>query len=293
MLYLLSSLFIAASLAEVEYGPSMNAQGQFSKTFKAKGIYRGEAFCDNRGNMITVGGTLLIPGLKANVFAMGGGGNHQAEAEMGASFEIFMEDDLVLPKGQNHPFLTGVGGNPRIGVRPSSSDCGEGMIASQSSQCKAIVELGRCKQLGTGKSFPDMELFFDLAIDGLLECDNSGSHITFGGKPFKGNMDVDIIFNAQSPDLDDSRDQAFTSAATMKMNSLEGFEGLPKSPAKGGVGGNPYLFFQVELKEPNGMAKGFESKNSEMEFFGRCVTSSNNKNTAAKAEAMLDQARKG
>lgn len=79
-------------------------------------------------------------------------------------------------------------------------------------------------------------------IHGEATCDNTGTTVEFSGTLDAGEVDVVLTFKNN---VKGTRQDSDSSTATVSLTPDEELT-IPKSPARGGVGGNPWIWFDLE-----------------------------------------------
>jgi len=208
-----------------------------------------ESGCLNSpGPTITLEGVIALGGLGANlVFQNNEKGTHTATVTYGTNVTLLaLGGAIEIPK---QPVQGGVGGNPHIWIQ---------FHDGQGNNLTKEIYLGRCVQgLSIAPEF--VSEVVALADVAAVDCSNNpGPVISVGGTiTFKG-LHARFIFrnNAKGTHTaEDVRDVELIvngSAVT-----------VPKSPAKGGAGGNPIISIQFVDDTGAGIAPAVK--------LGRCV----------------------
>jgi hypothetical protein len=172
--------------------------------------------------------------------------------------EDVTQDVVVLNEGQvirfaKQPSRGGVGGNPYIWI-----EFFDGSWNSISSP----VFLGRCVQ-GLRTTNLDFGLLSgaDVQVASSGDCDNSpGPQITLNGEISLGGLNARLYFtnNAKGTHLHEESTQA-------DIVILPAGESITfaKQPPRGGVGGNPRIYFQFTNSSGKALSSEF--------YLGRCV----------------------
>lgn len=194
--------------------------------------------CDNSpGPYITVNGALAIAGLGSRlVFTNNANGTHTFTDQNSATVTVIPNGDAVtIPK---QPVLGGVGGNPFIWIQ--FTDDRDNPMSDE-------IYLGRCVQGLNVESHAS----FTLPASAVAQftaagcTNNPGPTITlWGDLTVKPGIGARLIFrNNDNPVGGPHQADA---ATTVKVALLPPGETVqfPKQPVLGGVGGNPWIWFQ-------------------------------------------------
>ncbi len=209
--------------------------------------------CDNSdGPYITLAGEVSLGGLGSRLtFQNNKVGTHTHE-------EDIVTDVVLIPAGESitfakQPSRGGVGGNPWIYVQ---------FIDAAGNALSDETLLGRCVQ---GMSPSALAAAFSIPSDATVDvtsggCSNSGGpNITLTGALVLTGIGARVIFRNN---VDGTHE--YTDETSIEIPILDAGESLhfAKSPAQGGAGGNPLIYFQFIAGEGDSL--------SEKAFLGRC-----------------------
>jgi len=187
------------------------------------------ADCSNQGGPeVTLEGTIHLGGIQMQlIFQNNVKGTHRATVFRTNNVVINLGEDITIPK---QPVRGGVGGNPHIWIQFHD---GAGTDLSEE------FYLGRCVQ---GLSITPELLAAVLAsatID-ASDCSNhQGPFITLGGSLTLSGLHARIIFRNNvigTHETDVERDVTLIQSGSQIT--------IPKQPVRGGVGGNPWIYFR-------------------------------------------------
>jgi len=185
--------------------------------------------CSNSGGPeVTLGGTIHLGGLQMQlIFQNNVKGTHTATVWTTNNVVLNLGGDITIPK---QPVRGGVGGNPHIWIQFHD---GAGKDLSDE------FYLGRCVQ---GLSITP-ELLAAALASGTIDaggCSNRGGpFITLGGTLTLGGLHARIIFRNNligTHETDVERDVTLILSGSQIV--------IPKQPVRGGVGGNPLIYFR-------------------------------------------------
>ena len=212
--------------------------------------------CDNSpGPYITVGGGLTLGGLGTRMmFTNNSKGTHTYTDEAHVDLTVVPNgSSITIPK---QPVLGGVGGNPFIWVQLED---GNGRALTNE------IYLGRCVQgltKNTGADFSSAARA--LATIAVADCENSpGPYITLDGDLYvSAGLDAVLIF--QNNDNPVGGPHRATADNVVKVQLVPPGHDVRfnKQPSRGGVGGNPYIWFNFL----NGAGVAMENPS----LLGRC-----------------------
>jgi len=207
--------------------------------------------CDNSpGPYITVEGGLSLGGLGTRMmFTNNAKGTHTYTDEAHVDLTVVPAGETItIPK---QPVLGGVGGNPFIWVQLEDGN-GRALTGE--------VYLGRCVQglkKNTGADFSSAARA--LATIAVADCQNSpGPYITLDGDLYvSAGLDAVLIF--QNNDNPVGGPHRATADNVVKVQLVPPGHDVRfnKQPSRGGVGGNPYIWFNflngagVALENPS------------------------------------------
>jgi len=194
--------------------------------------------CDNSpGPYITVNGSLALSGLGTRlVFTNNAQGTHTFTDQNSATLTVIPNGDaLTIPK---QPVLGGVGGNPFIWIQ---------LTDDRDTPLTGEIFLGRCVQglsqgVDANLSLPANAVAF-IATGGCFN--NPGPTITLSGDfTLKPGLGARMIFRNNDNPVGGPHE--FDSATVVRATLLPPGEtvSFPKQPVLGGVGGNPWIWFQ-------------------------------------------------
>jgi hypothetical protein len=212
-----------------------------------------ETDCSNsRGPWITLSGNVRMNGLTMRViFQNNVKGTHTAAAMSHVDVTLIpLGESITIPK---QPVRGGVGGNPHIWLQLHD---GEG------NNLTGEYYMGRCVQ--------GLTLASDVVLAALAEVDihaedcsnNPGPFITLGGNITMSGLHARIIFRNNVKGTHTAQSQVDVPLINSGMDIT-----IPKQPVLGGVGGNPWIYFQ--FLDGNGSAM------DDPALLGRCVQLSN------------------
>jgi len=209
--------------------------------------------CENNpGPFITLSGDLTLGGINARlIFRNNVIGTHERTEDV-------TQDVVILNQGQvirfaKQPPQGGVGGNPYIWIE---------FFDGSWNSISGPTFLGRCVQ-GLRTTNLDLGLLSgaDVQVASSGDCDNSpGPQITLNGEISLGGLNARLYFtnNAKGTHLHEE-------ATQVDLVILPAGQSIKfaKQPPRGGVGGNPRIYFQFTT--PSGQALSGEF------YLGRCV----------------------
>jgi hypothetical protein len=207
--------------------------------------------CDNSpGPYITVEGGLSLGGLGTRMmFTNNAKGTHTYTDEAHVDLTVVPAGETItIPK---QPVLGGVGGNPFIWVQLEDGN-GRALTGE--------VYLGRCVQgLKKNTSADFSSAARALATIAVADCQNSpGPYITLDGDLYvSAGLDAVLIF--QNNDNPVGGPHRATADNVVKVQLVPPGHDVRfnKQPSRGGVGGNPYIWFNflngagVALENPS------------------------------------------
>jgi hypothetical protein len=209
--------------------------------------------CNNApGPQITLGGVIELGGLQVDViFRNNAKGTHETIVEdVVRKVLIDVGDNIEIPK---QPVLGGVGGNPFIWIQ---------FLTSKNQALTPEIYIGRCVQGGAAINPEFLNAVLGAAKVTSEGCQNSpGPTITLDGTLTFSGLKARFIFRNN----DNPVGGPHVNNGTIRDVDiiLEGTAiTLPKSPAQGGVGGNPLIYLQ--FRQGNGAPIGGEIR------LGRC-----------------------
>lgn len=240
-------LAMAASVATA----AVTVQTSFSQPASVYLSEQAEGCSNNPGPFVTLNGEIKLGGVNARViFTNNRKFTHVTSQDTTA-------DVVILPAGESisiakQPPEGGVGGNPWIYLQ--FNDCAGGPLTT------SPTRLGRCVQ-----GLNDTALNFDLPSDLELtvtsgSCSGAGGpNVELEGELTIGGLCADLILtnNAKFTHVT-SKDIVVGIVLLADGSTLT----IPKSPAQGGAGGNPYIYIQL--------LDGASQPISAPVFIGRC-----------------------
>jgi hypothetical protein len=123
-----------------------------------------------------------------------------------------------------------------------------------------IVTIGAALALASGQVSESLSLPVRAVIDTeAVQCDNTGSTVNIGGHIYVDGFGVRLLFRNNTKGTHEGELQSTAGLLVSADREIW----LPKSPARGGVGGNPFI--NLQLEDGNGKAL------SEEIYLGRCV----------------------
>lgn len=194
--------------------------------------------CDNSpGPFITIEGELALGGLGTRLtFSNNVKGTHEHTVDGKAELVVVPAgESIVLPK---QPVEGGVGGNPFIWIQ---FEDGNGNALTDE------IFLGRCVQGLRAETGADFGSLAEAIAEILVEdCANSpGPHITLDGElALKAGVDADLIFRNNDNPVGGPHKADEDVVVTVRLVPPGETITFPKQPVLGGVGGNPWIFFQ-------------------------------------------------
>lgn len=206
------------------------------------------ADCSNRGGPeVTLEGTIHLGGLQMQlIFQNNVKGTHTATVFTTNNVVLDLGEDITIPK---QPVRGGVGGNPHIWIQ-FHDGAGEDLSDE--------IYLGRCVQ---GLSItPELvaAALGSATIDAGGCSNRGGPFITLGGTLTLGGLHARIIFRNNligTHETDVERDVTLILSGSQIV--------IPKQPVRGGVGGNPLIYFRF--------LQGDGTPIGEPVLLGRCV----------------------
>lgn len=193
--------------------------------------------CENSpGPYITISGAMTIGGVGGRLtFTNNVKGTHTFESDTRVDVTVIPSGgSITIPK---QPVQGGVGGNPFIWIQ---FEDGNGQTVS------GEIFLGRCVQgLRNTSSIDFASLAHALATITVADCANSpGPYITLDGDlEVKSGLDAVFIF-ANNDNPVDGPHRA-TADAVVRVSLVPPGQDIRfnKQPSQGGVGGNPWIWF--------------------------------------------------
>jgi len=217
----------------------------------------GVTSCDNSpGPYITIEGGLALGGLGTRTtFTNNVKGTHSYTSDTHVEVTAVPNgESITIPK---QPVLGGVGGNPFIWIK---FEDGNGRALSDE------IYLGRCVQgLTKTTSLDFASLARALATLSVNDCENNpGPFITLDGKlDVAAGLDAKFIFRNNDNPVGGPHQADADGVVTVRLVPPGQTIRFHKQPSQGGVGGNPWIYFQVLTGA--GAAIGQEA------LLGRCV----------------------
>ncbi|MGH7529269.1 MAG: hypothetical protein ACREMN_02715 [Gemmatimonadales bacterium] len=212
--------------------------------------------CDNSpGPYITISGAMTLGGLGTRMtFTNNVKGTHTFTDDAHVDLSVVPEDTSIsIPK---QPVLGGVGGNPFIWIQLED---GNGQAVS------GEIFLGRCVQGLQGNTQVDFSsLAHAIATIAVQDCANSpGPEITLNGDlDVAAGLDAVFIFKNNDNPVDGPH-RANADAVVAVQLVPPGLDvTFNKQPVLGGVGGNPWIWFNF--------LSGAGAPLSEPALLGRC-----------------------
>ena len=194
--------------------------------------------CDNSpGPYITINGALALSGLGTRlVFTNNDKGTHTYTDQNSATLTVIPSGDAItIPK---QPVLGGVGGNPFIWLQ---------LTDDKDTPLTEEIYLGRCVQgmaVNTDRDFslPASAVAL-IAADGCYN--NPGPTITLSGDfTLKPGLGARLIFRNNDNPVGGPHEFDDATIARVALVPPGEDVSFPKQPVLGGVGGNPWIWFQ-------------------------------------------------
>ena len=190
--------------------------------------------CTNSGGpTITLGGTLSLHGIKADVILKNNyKGTHTATERVNAIVQVLDAGHTIsIPK---QPSLGGVGGNPHIYLQ-FYSDRGEPLGARQ--------YLGRCSQ-GLSLAHLDFSMLSRLGADVLTgDCSSAGGpYVTLKGELGLHGIKARLTLTNNEKGTHKTDVPVDVDVILLKPGEKLVFH---KSPHFGGAGGNPHMYLRL------------------------------------------------
>ncbi len=213
--------------------------------------------CDNSpGPYITIEGGLSLGGLGTRMtFTNNAKGTHTFSDDAHVDITVVPAgESITIPK---QPVLGGVGGNPFIWLKLED---GNGNAVSDE------IFLGRCVQGLTNTSGAEFSsLARALATISVADCENSpGPYITLDGDLYvAAGLDAKFIFQNNDNPVDGPHEAHADAVVKVSLVPPGHDVRFNKQPSQGGVGGNPWIWFQFL----DGAGAGIASQT----LLGRCV----------------------
>jgi hypothetical protein len=262
--FALSSLALAAALAacrENGTNPDITAATaagsetvQVTRSFEMPvraAVTTAVTGCDNSpGPYITVEGGLSLGGLGTRMmFTNNAKGTHTFTDEAHVDLTVVPAGETItLPK---QPVLGGVGGNPFIWIQLEDGN-GRALTGE--------VYLGRCVQGLTNNTGADFaSAARALATIAVADCQNSpGPYITMDGDLYvAAGLDAVLIFQNNDNPVDGPHRATADNVVTVQLIPPGHDVRFNKQPSQGGVGGNPWIWFNflngagVAMEDPS------------------------------------------
>lgn len=212
--------------------------------------------CDNSpGPYITIQGEISLGGLGTRmVFTNNVKGTHSHTDGRQVDVAVVPAGDtIVLPK---QPVNGGVGGNPFIWIKLED---GNGNAVSEE------IYLGRCVQgFRKNVSIDFGTLARALANIAVDDCANSpGPHITFDGDlTIASGLDAKFIFRNNDNPVGGPHEAVADAVVAVSLLAPGHVVRFSKQPVRGGVGGNPWIWF--------GFLDGAGAPLEDLTLLGRC-----------------------
>ncbi|HEV8400536.1 MAG TPA: hypothetical protein VGQ18_11970 [Gemmatimonadales bacterium] len=207
--------------------------------------------CDNSpGPYITVEGGLSLGGLGTRImFTNNSKGTHNYTDEAHVDLTVVPAGETIaIPK---QPVLGGVGGNPFIWVQLEDGN-GRALTGE--------IYLGRCVQGLTKNTGVDYAAAARaLATIAVQDCENSpGPYITMDGDLYvNAGLDAVLIFQNNDNPVDGPHRATADNVVKVELIPPGHDVRFAKQPSQGGVGGNPWIWFNfldgtgVALEQPS------------------------------------------
>jgi len=212
--------------------------------------------CDNSpGPYITLNGQLALGGLGSRfTFTNNQKGTHTYSEDHKVDVTVVPAGDAItIPK---QPVQGGVGGNPFIWVQ---------LVDGADAPLTSEIYLGRCVQ-GLDGFAADFDLSsVATALVVADSCSNSpGPYITLGGElALKPGVKAKLIFRNNDNPVGGPHEADSTAAVSIEIVPPGQVIQFQKQPVLGGVGGNPWIYFQF--------LSGTGAKIGQEVLLGRCV----------------------
>lgn len=204
--------------------------------------------CQNSpGPQVTLEGTIRLGGLQMQLVLQNNvKGTHRATVLQTNNVVLNLGADITIPK---QPVRGGAGGNPHIFIQFHD---GEGTDLSEE------FYLGRCVQ-GLAITPELLSAVLASATIGATGCSNhQGPWITLGGAVTLSGLHARVIFRNNlrgTHEADVERDVTLIQSGSTIT--------IPKQPVRGGVGGNPLIYFRF--------LQGDGTPTGNLQLLGRCV----------------------
>jgi hypothetical protein len=249
-----ATAFASLCLTTLDAGASQQVSTTFQMPVRLQAAIAASGCNNSPGPKVTIQGALFLGGLGLDlIFRNNQKGTHEL-------IDMATVEVSVVPAGESvsvpkQPVLGGTGGNPFIWFQ---------LMDGNGNPLTGEVFLGRCVQ-GNLKMAADFALLATAAARfASTECDNSpGPYITIDGDVALSGLNGRLVFrNNDNPvgGPHDADDEAVVNLVILPPGMTSEF---PKSPAQGGVGGNPLI--SVLFRHGDGDPIGSEF------LLGRCV----------------------
>jgi len=210
-----------------------------------------EGCTNNPGPYITLTGELTLGGLNGRlIFRNNVRGTHERIEEATVDIVVLEQGEVI--RFAKQPSRGGVGGNPYIWIQFYDGDW---------NAISSPTLLGRCVQ-GLSTTSLDFGLLSNADVKVISgDCDNSGGpNITLSGELRLGGINAKLIFSNNARWTHVRAEDTEVDIVILPAGKSITFA---KQPSRGGVGGNPRIYFQ--FADPKGRALSNEF------YLGRCV----------------------
>jgi len=213
-----------AAMAAANVEAPLNISTSVSATATADGCFH------NPGPFITIGGKLTLKsGLKGRlIFQNNAKGTHQTSDDVTVDVVIVQKGDVPFTFAKQPP-QGGVGGNPLIFLQVNDSP---------------LILLGRCVQ---GLKPASLDLLLSSVGEATVTagaCFNNSPDITLVGELILGGIKGKLIFSNNAKLTHNTLNNPDNVIVEFVILEPGQKIQIPKSPAQGGVGGNPLIYFQ-------------------------------------------------
>lgn len=228
--------------------------GDFSMPVTVNAQLTATGCTNNPGPFVTLSGAMTLGGFGVEmIFRNNEKGTHEYTDEAFVDVTVIPAgESLTIPK---QPVLGGTGGNPFIWVQFTNA---------QGAAISNEIYVGRCVQ---GVTTPvDATVGLDVAAMARAFAEgcsnNPGPWITLDGSASMGGIGARVIFRNNDNPVGGPH-EADRDAVNFTLLESGNVIAFPKQPVLGGVGGNPWIWAQLE--------DGADTDLSDEILLGRCV----------------------
>jgi hypothetical protein len=211
--------------------------GDFEMPLAMRAMLTTSGCTNHPGPYVTLSGAMTLGGFGVEmIFRNNEKGTHEYTDEMRADLTVIPAgESITIPK---QPVLGGTGGNPFIWVQFTNA---AGAAISDE------IYIGRCVQGASTPVNADLGLAAVAVAQALAEgCSNNpGPWITLEGDVTLGGIGARVIFRNNDNPVGGPH-EADRDAVNFTLLADGNVIRFPKQPVLGGVGGNPWIWAQLE-----------------------------------------------